>query len=86
MRHPRPEPPLPGVATMAGNYTRALAAESAAIIRGVPPVETEEQTQRKAICGACPELRRSDDRCSLCGCHRNKKTAWRSQKCPIGKW
>lgn len=81
-----PEPALPSKARMAANFATALVQEQVAKFRGIPEPGAEEQARRKAICDGCPHLRPSDGRCSKCGCWRDKKVAWRSQRCPLRKW
>lgn len=48
------------------------------------------QAERLAVCRACAHLR-SDGRCGLiagkgCGCKVAIKSAWLSERCPVGKW
>lgn len=81
-----PEKALPSVGRMAVNFGRALAEEAAARLMGVPAVTSEREAERKAICEGCPEYRPSDGRCAKCGCWRNKKASWRSQRCPLKRW
>jgi hypothetical protein len=78
--------PLPSKLAMAQNFGRALMAEASAIARRVPAVTEEEQARRKAICEGCAKYRPEDGRCSLCGCPKNRKVAWRSQRCPKLLW
>lgn len=81
------EQPLPSLATMASNVSRAVYDEAAARLQGAAPVEAAEIERRIAICKApCEKWRPSDNRCSECGCFGNFKTRLRSQSCPLGKW
>jgi hypothetical protein len=77
---------LPTPTTLAKNLTKAVTKETVARFQGVSPLGTEEISKRLAICHSCEFFRAQDERCSKCGCFLKYKTAWRSQKCPIGKW
>jgi hypothetical protein len=77
------EPALPSKLTMAKN---AMAAGAQVLRRGREPVSVEEQASRKAICLACEFYRKSDDRCSKCGCHLDYKSRLKAWHCPIDKW
>ncbi len=81
----------PGLARMAENFGRAVLAEGRAVAAGVEPLTEEERRRRLAICLApCRSLMGGPDgeapRCAECGCYVHRKTSWRSQKCPRGKW
>lgn len=82
---PRPDPALPSAGRMALNLAKAVLQEGAALLTGVPAVPVLEEARRKAVCEKCPRIR-TDGRCSLCGCWRDKKVAWRSQRCPENRW
>ncbi|MBQ6534614.1 MAG: hypothetical protein IJI37_05535 [Opitutales bacterium] len=49
----------------------------------------DEQSKRRAICAACPHWNAEGNlrlgECEICGCTKYK-LAFRSEKCPIGKW
>jgi len=82
---------LPPIGTQLANFAGAIVAEGKAIAAGKEPVTEEEKIRRLSIClSPCPSLLgKTDDtnrRCAECGCYINHKIAWRSQKCPIGKW
>lgn len=51
---------------------------------GCPKPPDEEIERRQRICEACPE--NVNGKCAKCGCRVSKKTAWKLEKCPIGKW
>jgi hypothetical protein len=40
--------------------------------------------RRLETCSLCDQ--RTDDRCTVCGCHLAEKASWRSSECPLGKW
>ena len=85
----RCEPSLAPTYVAAKNFGIAVFEESKAIFSGIPAISEEETNRRKTICRQCAEwFRPSDERCAHpdCQCYVCKKTAWRSQKCPIGKW
>lgn len=77
------EPPLPSTGTMQKN---ALTAGGQVLRHGAEPVSKKEQKRRKTICADCEFYRKSDDRCSKCGCHMNFKTRLKAWHCPIEKW
>lgn len=81
----RCEEPLPPVTVQAQNFLKAAFEEGKALISSKPPTP-EEISRRLEICRACEHYRASDERCAKCGCFLRIKTAWRAQKCPIGKW
>lgn len=72
---------------MAGN---AIAAGGriarAAITRDLILVPPETESARREICHACPRFRKSDGRCSLCGCGTSgrilDKLKYATEKCP----
>jgi len=82
------EPPLPPVGRQLKNFAKASGQELLAILNNVAPVTEEEAQQHFAICQQCTFFRHSDKRCAHpdCGCFAKKKTAWRAQRCPDGKW
>jgi len=53
---------------------------------GFAKVAEEEKQVRLEICKGCEFYREEDDRCLKCGCFLKSKSAWKSGKCPIGKW
>jgi hypothetical protein len=80
------QPDLPSTGEMATNLARATLAELAQRMTGRKPIPKDVVEKRLAICHSCEFFRPSDERCSKCGCFLKHKTAWRSQKCPVGKW
>lgn len=85
-----PKDELPPLTTQARNLGRALAEEAAAIMLGHAAVTDDEKAARLEICRNCERVdegkTRAKDRCLECGCFIEKKTSWRSQSCPLGKW
>jgi hypothetical protein len=71
---------LPGVITMAWNYTAALAKHATMGGNASP----EQLKRRLEICTLCPK--RTGERCARCGCPVDEKASWAEQECPIGKW
>ena len=81
---PQPaEPALPGMGVMAKNAAKAM---GAVFVSGAKKVAPEEKERRLAVCHGCEFFRRSDQRCSKCGCQMNWKTRLAAWHCPIGKW
>lgn len=80
-------PDLPSMTNMAKNVLGSMfkTAKSAVTGHGVR-VEKEEADRRLSICRGCPFFRRTDERCSKCGCYMAVKTYLRAEKCPVGKW
>lgn len=51
------------------------------------PADKELREQRRAICNACPHLKRGPvDRCGQCGCLIIGKISLTGATCPIHKW
>jgi hypothetical protein len=48
--------------------------------------QEELQAERLEICKGCEFYIPEQDRCGKCGCFLKSKSAWKSSKCPIGKW
>lgn len=48
----------------------------------------EEQTAlaRFKICQSCPELKKPQNQCTICGCMMEKKTKLSGASCPLKKW
>jgi hypothetical protein len=80
-RDPRDKPKLPGMVTLATNFSKALAAH---VADGLQKVSSGLLQTRLELCTLCPQ--RVDNRCSVCGCFLEEKAAWRSSECPLGKW
>jgi len=53
---------------------------------GFENVSEEEKNKRMEICKTCDKFDKSTETCNLCGCHCNRKTAWKSSECPLKKW
>jgi hypothetical protein len=87
-----PEPPLPSLPRMAANAAASAATETIARVFGASPITPEEAARRLAICDPpapsepCEHFRKSDRRCSQCGCWMDFKTTLRAMSCPVGKW
>jgi hypothetical protein len=75
--------PLPSKLQMAKNLAVATAAHAKT---GFAHVTEEQQQARLDICKGCEFYKEDDDRCLKCGCFLKSKSAWKSGKCPIGKW
>jgi len=80
---PRQDPKLPGAKTMARGVIRS-AMELAQ--KGPMPASKEEQDQRMATCRKCEHFRKTDNRCSKCGCFMAWKSRMRAWSCPVNKW
>lgn len=80
-----PQPELPSLPQRAVNLSRAIVRH---VADGCQRVSDEVQAERMAVCQQCDQYRASDQTCShkRCGCGVQKKTAWRSERCPLGKW
>jgi hypothetical protein len=74
---------LPSKFQMAKNLATATAEHAKT---GFAHVTSEEQQARLEICKGCEFYKEDDDRCLKCGCFLKSKSAWKSGKCPIGKW
>lgn len=81
----KPSQSIPPLSQRVASFARAVKDEALSVARGVPRVQPEEEARRSAICDGCEWLTK-DKRCAKCGCWRNLKVAWRSQRCPVGKW
>ena len=78
-----PEPPLPSLATMAGNLARAAGrAVVAATTRAPVRVDRATYETRRTICAGCPHWRSGDQRCSICGCKTEFKLWGAQETCP----
>jgi hypothetical protein len=74
---------LPSKIQMAKNLASATVEHAKT---GFANVTSDEQQARLDICKGCEFYREADDRCLKCGCFLKSKSAWKSGKCPIGKW
>lgn len=79
---PAPEPP-PSLAEKAKNFISATTAHA---MDGFKITSEEERNKRFSICEACEYFNKSNTTCDKCGCYLEKKTAWRTSSCPIGRW
>jgi hypothetical protein len=77
---------LPPASTLVRNLGNSLLEEAQSILKQNPKITKEQTEQRINICQECEFFIRESSRCQKCGCFLKWKTAWRSQKCPIGKW
>lgn len=75
-------PPLPPLRTRALTFARALARHARNRFRRAGRATI---AARRAACRACDRLR-ADNRCGACGCHVGAKSAWLSERCPLGRW
>jgi len=64
------------------NYLKAV---SKRVLGGFENVDVTTYYDRTYICSRCPHLT-PDVECSLCGCPIETKAAWKTEKCPKGKW
>lgn len=64
----------------------ALNSVATFISNGLPKTEPNEIQKRMDICLSCEYFNNLENRCNKCGCFLNIKTAWATEKCPIGKW
>ncbi len=64
------------------NYFKAV---SKRILGGFENVDAETYYNRTYICSRCPELS-IEKECNVCGCPVETKAAWKTEKCPKGKW
>jgi len=78
--------PFPPPRAMASNFLKAVTSEFAARKSGANQLSLDEIRNRYAICEGCEFFYAPSKRCKKCGCYLKWKTAWRSQKCPVGKW
>lgn len=78
--------PFPSFKAMAKNLASSVKSEVATRIAGENQLSLDEINKRYAICEQCEFFHTASKRCRKCGCFMKWKTAWRSQKCPVGKW
>lgn len=74
---------LPSKIQMAKNLASATKDHAKA---GFAQAQDELQAERLEICKGCEFYIPAQDRCGKCGCYLKSKSAWKSSKCPIGKW
>jgi len=48
--------------------------------------EEQVYSARFEICKACPELKKPQNQCGICGCFMEKKTKLSGASCPLKKW
>lgn len=81
------EPELPPVKDMAKGFLGSAKDVLLGAFQGEHTLVTEEvYTTRMSICEACEFFRKSDKRCSKCGCFMEAKTRFKRTFCPIHKW
>ena len=85
-QEPQTQSAFPPISQMASNLASALKSEVRSRVSGQVKLDPEEIKGRLAICEGCEFYHSPSKRCKKCGCFLKWKTAWRSQKCPIGKW
>jgi hypothetical protein len=83
---PVKEESFPKISEQAANFFDAAKNELKSIVAGESKISEQEKEQRCSICEKCEFFHAATKRCQKCGCYLKWKTAWRSQKCPIGKW
>ena len=76
---------IPSVLQMATNFGKAVVKHAA---NGFVNASEEIQAERISTCRACEYYDQPSGRCrhGKCGCWINRKSAWLSERCPIGKW
>jgi len=74
---------LPSKTQMLKNFASATKDH---VQNGMVKAENDLQQQRLDICKGCEFYIPEQDRCGKCGCYLKSKSAWKSAKCPIGKW
>ena len=77
---------MPSIVKMVSNLAVSSVQELSSILHGNEAVSKKEKNKRLEICKSCEFFVPSSQKCMKCGCYMPIKTAWRSQKCPIGKW
>jgi len=77
---------FPSLGKMALNLATAVKSEIKSRVSGETLLNPEDIKTRVAICENCEFFNKPSERCRKCGCFLKWKTAWRSQRCPIGKW
>jgi hypothetical protein len=77
---------FPSPINMAKNFVSSVGKEVKLRINGGSKLTEKESSIRFSICESCEFFHKPSQRCKKCGCFLKWKTAWRSQKCPIGKW
>src|SRR5687767_9561689 len=81
------EPELPSLIVQAGNLIGAGARVVRAVVkRETVRVPQEVESERRAVCAVCPKFRKSDGRCSKCGCGTSgyilDKLKYATEQCP----
>ncbi len=74
-------PKMPGMASMAKTFTKAVAKHVAS---GLKTREKKEIRRIIAICQDCEHY--TNGRCRKCGCNMKKKIQWATTNCKLGKW
>lgn len=77
---------FPSAGAMASSLVSAVGSEIRAMAIGKKQLDAEEIERRFSICELCEFFHAPSKRCKKCGCFLKWKTAWRGQRCPIGKW
>lgn len=75
------KPKLPGLITMAANFSKAVANHVAS---GAKKVSLEVLNARLETCTMCPL--RNNSACSVCGCDLETKATWQTSACPLSYW
>lgn len=71
----------PGTVRKALTFARALTSFA---LSGGQTVSEEKYQERLGECDVCQF--RVDSKCGECGCPVDKKAAWSTEKCPVGRW
>lgn len=79
-------PAFPELGQMARTLATAVGDELKSRVAGTHKIEDEEVMRRFDICKGCQFFDPPSGRCRKCGCFMKWKTAFRSQKCPVGYW
>lgn len=83
----REEPALPPATTMAKNLISSIGQVAKQAIQGKGVYNNEEIAQRRlGRCNKCEFFRKSDQRCSRCGCWMAVKTYLKAMECPLKYW
>jgi hypothetical protein len=72
----------------ATEFIKSLSQGAIDIVRGKPILARPElRIERLAQCWEpCEYYQEEEDRCGVCSCKVNAKTAALRQSCPVGKW
>lgn len=81
------EPELPSTKDMANGFLGSAKDVLLGVFQGEHALVTEEvYITRMNICEGCEFFRKSDKRCSQCGCFMEVKARFNKTFCPVNKW